>query len=110
MLTQEIRLRWMVMATMFAFQIHAQSDGTDKSPHRAGFVTVNNVKLHYLDWGGNGDTLLFLHGMGDTPHIYDLLAPKFTNRFRVLGLTRRGHGQSDKPETGYDTATLVEDI
>src|SRR5207244_3875191 len=36
--------------------------------------------------------------------------PKFTNQFRVLGLTWRGHGQSEMPETGYDTATLVEDI
>ena len=80
------------------------------SPHKTGFVTVNKVKLHYLDWGGSGETLLFLHGMGDTPHRYDDFAPKFTNQFRVLGLTRRGHGESEIPETGYDTATLVEDI
>ena len=55
-------------------------------------------------------TILFLHGLGDTPHIFDDLAPRFTNRFRALGLARRGHGQSEKPETGYDTATVVEDI
>src|SRR5687767_11153939 len=86
------------------------SDWVDKSPHKSEFITVSGVRLHYLDWGGAGETMLFLHGLGDTAHIYDLLAPKFTNEFRVLGLTRRGHGQSDKPETGYDTATLVEDI
>ena len=74
------------------------------------FITVNGVKLHYLDWGGNGESVLFLHGMGDTAHRYDDFAPKFTNQFRVLGLTRRGHGESEIPETGYDTATLVEDI
>jgi len=83
----------------------------DKSPHhKTGFITFNGVRLHYLDWGGAGETLLLLHGMGDTAHIYDELAPKFTNQFRVLGLTRRGHGESEIPETGYDTATLVEDI
>ena len=54
--------------------------------------------------------MLFLHGLGDTAHIFDDLAPRFTNQFRVLGLTRRGHGQSEKPDMGYDTATLVEDI
>jgi pimeloyl-ACP methyl ester carboxylesterase/murein DD-endopeptidase MepM/ murein hydrolase activator NlpD len=86
------------------------AEWTDKSPHKAGFITVNNVKLHYLDWGGQGETMLFLHGAGDTPHIYDDLAPKFTNQFRVLGLTRRGHGESEKPESGYDTATRIEDI
>jgi non-heme chloroperoxidase len=83
---------------------------TDKSPHKAGFITANNVKLHYLDWGGQGDTILFLHGLGDTAHIFDDLAPKFTNQFRVLGLTGRGHGRSEKPPTGYDTGTLVEDL
>ena len=82
----------------------------DKSSHETKFLTANRVKFHYLDWGGKGDTLLFLHGLGDTAHIFDDLAPKFVNQFRVLGLTRRGHGQSEKPETGYDTATLVEDI
>jgi non-heme chloroperoxidase len=82
----------------------------DQSPHQSSFVTVNGVKLHYLDWSGKGETILFLHGLGDTAHIFDDLAPKFTNQFRVLGLTWRGHGQSEKPDTGYDTATLVEDI
>jgi non-heme chloroperoxidase len=48
--------------------------------------------------------------MGDTAHRYDDFAPKFTNQFRVLALTRRGHGESEIPETGYDTATLVADI
>ena len=83
---------------------------SDPSSHKSGFVTANGVRLHYLDWGGSGDTLLLLTGMGETAHIYDDFAPKFTDRFHVLGLTRRGQGQSEKPETGYDTATLVEDI
>lgn len=82
----------------------------DRSPHRSGFVTANGVRLHYLDWGGRGETLLLLTGMGNSAHIFDDLAPKFTDRFRVMALTRRGHGQSDKPRTGYDTETLVEDI
>ena len=88
----------------------AQTNWTDPSPHTVGYITVNRVRLHYLDWGGKDDALVLLHGLGDTSHIYDDLAPKFTNDFRVLGLTRRGHGKSDIPETGYDTATLVEDI
>src|SRR6266850_1130268 len=110
MIAQHIKIWSAVMPMMIALAVGAQSDWTDKSPHKAGFITVNNVKLHYLDWGGAGETLLFLHGLGDTPHSYDELAPKFTNQFRVLGLTRRGHGESEIPEAGYDTATLVEKI
>ena len=110
MIAHHIRISWVVMPLMIALVVGAQSDWADKSPHKSEFITVNGVKLHYLDWGGRGDTMLFLHGLGDTAHIFDELAPKFTDQFRVLGLTRRGHGQSDKPETGYDTETLVADV
>lgn len=82
----------------------------DLSPHKSDFVNVNGVKLHYLDWGGNGNVLLFLPGMGCNAHIFDDLAPRFCDRFHVMALTRRGHGESDHPETGYDIDTLTEDI
>jgi non-heme chloroperoxidase len=82
----------------------------DTFPHKSDFVTVNGIRLHYLDWGGQGPALLFLAGMGCTAYIYNRFAPRFTDRFHVLALTRRGHGDSDAPETGYDVDTLVEDI
>lgn len=71
---------------------------------------VEGVRLHYLDWGGTGGTLLFIAGTGDTAHAFDALAPHFTDHFHVLALTRRGFGESDKPPTGYDIPTLTEDV
>lgn len=82
----------------------------DTSPHKSDFVNVNGIRLHYLDWGGNGGAILFLAGMGCNAHIFDSLAPRFADKFHVLALTRRGHGESDHPETGYDVETLTEDI
>jgi pimeloyl-ACP methyl ester carboxylesterase len=82
----------------------------DKSPHTSGFVNVNGINLHYLDWGGSGDILLFLAGMGCNAHIFDDIAPRFRDKFHVMALTRRGHGESDHPESGYDVDTLTEDI
>jgi pimeloyl-ACP methyl ester carboxylesterase len=82
----------------------------DQSPHKSDFVNANGIKLHYLDWGGNGDVLLFLAGMGCNAHIFDDFAPRFNDKFHVLALTRRGHGESDHPEKGYDVNTLTEDI
>jgi len=82
----------------------------DKSPHAEMFLKVNGVSLEYLDWGGQGEALVFLAGLGNSAHIFDNVAPQFTNHFHVLGLTRRGYGRSDKPQTGYDLNTLVEDI
>lgn len=74
------------------------------------FVSVNGLSLHYVDWGGKGQTLLFLTGAGGSARAFDSLAPNFADRFRVIGLTRRGQGQSEAPASGYDTDTLVEDI
>ena len=82
----------------------------DTSPHKSDFVNVNGIRLHYLDWGGSGEVLLFLAGMGCNAHIFDDFAPRFTDQFHVMALTRRGHGESDRPETGYDVDTLIEDI
>ena len=34
----------------------------DVPPDR--FVTLDGVRFHYLDWGGDGDALLLLAGLG----------------------------------------------
>ncbi len=82
-----------------------QADGP-----RSRFVEVDGVNIHYLDWGGVGEVLLLLTGLNNTPYIFSDLAPQFSDRFRVIGMSRRGHGLSDRPETGYDLRTRVEDI
>lgn len=95
--------------TQFAKQIN-KGEKMDTSPHKSDFVKVNGVRLHYLDWGGEGETLLFLPGLGNSAHIFDDFAPRFKDKFRVIALTRRGHGDSDCPESGYDVDNLTEDI
>src|SRR4051794_27077660 len=75
------------------------------------FASVNGVRLHYLEWSESGQsTLLFLTSFGASAHEFDVFAPKFADRYRVLALTRRGQLPSDQPLTGYDTPTLVADI
>jgi len=100
-----------LLTLLLSFTVGAQTTKpADTSPHTSGFVNANGIKLHYLDWGGTGETLLFITGVGDTAHTFDEMAPKFTDKFHVLALTRRGYGESDKPEKGYDTGTLTEDV
>ena len=67
-------------------------------------------RLHYLDWGGTGPTLILIHGLGDNPHAFDDLAPALTGQFRVVAYARRGHGLSSFKEGPFDTATLVGDL
>jgi pimeloyl-ACP methyl ester carboxylesterase len=81
----------------------------DRSPHASHFVTVNGVRLHYLDWGGAGEPLVLIHGLGDTPHYFDDLAPALRDRWRVIAYARRGHGRSEV-RSPYDADTLAEDL
>jgi pimeloyl-ACP methyl ester carboxylesterase len=71
---------------------------------------ARNVRLHYLDFGGSGPSLIFLAGLGNTAHAFDDFAPAFTDRFHVIALTRRGFGESDHPNDGFDNGRLVDDV
>jgi len=82
----------------------------DPSPHVEGFVATTAGRLHYLDWGGKGDTVVLLAGLGNTAHVFDDFAPLLARSFRVVGLTRRGFGASARPSSGYDTDTLARDL
>jgi len=75
-----------------------------------GFVRVaDDVTLSYRDWGGEGPPIVLFTGLGNTAAIFDDLAPRLTNEHRVIGLTRRGFGNSTVAESGYDVATRVAD-
>ena len=83
----------------------------DPSPHAVRFVTVpGGVRIEVLDWGGTGEPLVFLNGLENTGHIFDDFAPRFTDHFHVLAVTRRGWGASDHPASGYTIPALVEDV
>jgi pimeloyl-ACP methyl ester carboxylesterase len=65
------------------------------------------VQLEVLDWGGDGPPMVFLPGFDNTAHVYSGFAPRFTDRFRVLAITRPGFGVSSRPSSGYDVPSLA---
>ena len=86
------------------------SGWVDPSTKHVRFIAVpgqggKQVQLEVIDWGGRGPALLLLAGLGESGHIYNDLAPGLTDRFRVIALTRRGHGIS----SGADSSTCVLD-
>jgi pimeloyl-ACP methyl ester carboxylesterase len=82
----------------------------DTTPHKVQFITVApNVSVEVVDWGGDGEAMLLLTGLGDNAHVFDGFAFQFTDRFHVIGITRRGYLPSSQPKDGYDIATRVAD-
>src|ERR1700722_887695 len=83
----------------------------DPSPHKIQFVTVDkDVKLEVLDWGGRGRAIVLLAGSGNSAHVFDNFARKLTSEYYVYGITRRGFGDSSKPDKGYDDQRLADDV
>ena len=73
-------------------------------------TSVSGNSFHYRDWGGDGQAIVLVHGLASNCRIWDLVAPILSENFRVIAVDQRGHGESFKPNTGYDFATVVSDL
>jgi len=76
------------------------------------FVTINRLRLHYLDWGTEGKPpFLLLHGGSAYAHWWDFVAPALAENFRVIALDQRGHGDSDHvTPPAYGTRHYLADL
>jgi pimeloyl-ACP methyl ester carboxylesterase len=67
------------------------------------------VRLAVREWPGQGPSILLLHGLASSSHIWDLMAPRLAPRFRVVAYDQRGHGLSGKPSSGYGFDRMTAD-
>jgi len=76
------------------------------------FVTVNGLRIHYLDWGGvDKPPMIMLHGIGRVAHTFDHIAPHFASNYHVMAVDMRGHGDSAwDPKGAYLVEDYVKDI
>ncbi len=70
-------------------------------------MTVGTLRIHYVDWGNAGrPPLVMVHGIDRIARTFDHVAPHFTERYHVIAMDLRGHGDSGwDPQGRY----LVED-
>ncbi len=74
-------------------------------------VVLGGMRFHYLDWGGQGRPILWLHGGALTAHTYDLVCLAMRHRYRCVALDQRGHGDSEwSPVLDYGHRTHAGDV
>jgi pimeloyl-ACP methyl ester carboxylesterase len=80
--------------------------------YRDGYLNEVSPKLHYVDRGhGGATTLVLLHGLQDCAANWDGAAERLADRYRVVALDMRGHGDSDaSPNEAYALADYSIDI
>jgi pimeloyl-ACP methyl ester carboxylesterase len=76
---------------------------------RSHRVRAGALCIHVVDYGGDGAPLVAVHGTGLVAQVWEAMVPALRPHFRVLAVDRRGHGESDKPEIGYQLDELVPD-
>jgi len=85
---------------------------TAQTPYQDRFVTVNGLRLHYLDWGSpDKQPFIMLHGIGRVAHSFDHIAPRFSKDYHVIAIDMRGHGDSAwSPEGAYLVQDYANDL
>ncbi len=72
-------------------------------PHR--------VKLEYVEHGDpNGVPVILLHGITDSWRSYELVLPHLPKSMRAFAISQRGHGNSERPASGYHPRDFAADV
>ena len=95
------------LLSMFLLQAGATS-----AAYADRFVTVNGLRIHYLDWGNAArPPMILIHGIARHAHTFDHIAPHFARDYHVLAIDMRGHGDSSwDPKGDYLVEDHVKDL
>lgn len=72
-------------------------------------VLATGLRLRYVELGTGAETVLLLHGFTSSSRTWSLVAPLLAKQYRLLLPDMRGHGDSERPLTGYDIPQLAHD-
>jgi len=74
-------------------------------------VKVNRLELQIREYGQpEGEAIIFLHFSGANLMMWQRVVPYFQERYRLILVDLRGHGKSDRPESGYHVDEMAGDI
>ncbi|HUF11555.1 MAG TPA: alpha/beta fold hydrolase [Longimicrobiales bacterium] len=81
-----------------------------EAEYESRFVDAAGVRLHYLDFGGDGLPVVFVHSEGWDATTYAEFAPRLTAGNRVLAVTRPGYGESEPHPDGFGIETQARSL
>lgn len=71
-------------------------------------LLANNINLYY-EIHGQGQPLVFIHGLGSSTQDWENQVTFFSQYYQVITFDLRGHGQSDKPDEHYTVPLFASD-
>ena len=81
------------------------------APIRRHVTVREGVELSVHEWPGAERPFLLVHGLASNARTWDLVGHHLNHRGHyVIAVDQRGHGHSDKPDTGYGFDDVTEDL
>ncbi|HLV99759.1 MAG TPA: alpha/beta hydrolase [Ktedonobacterales bacterium] len=74
------------------------------------FLKSQNARLCCIDFGGDGPTMLLLHGLAGRANEWHSTAEWLSGQGHVFALDQRGHGKSEKGLADYSRDAYVNDV
>ena len=74
-----------------------------------GYISANDIRIHYSRTGGEKQQIMLLHGFTDNGLVWTPVARELEQDYDVIMPDARGHGLSDGPEKGFSVDLLVSD-
>lgn len=76
------------------------------------FVELAGLRMAYREWGDSNaaDAVVLLHGITSSSLSWVRVAPRLAAGSRVIAVDLKGHGDSDKPATGYQLADQADEV
>ncbi|MFW5972845.1 MAG: alpha/beta fold hydrolase [Bacteroidota bacterium] len=69
------------------------------------------VEIRYVEQGdASGTSVIFLHGVSDSWHSFEMVLPHLPPSIRAFALSQRGHGDSSRPESAYCADDFAADV
>ena len=92
--------------------MNLSADGSLEAQPESQYVEHAGLRLHHLDWGrSDRPALVLVHGIRLHAHVWGHFARAFRDRYHILALDQRGHGESAwAPDGHYHLHDYYEDL
>jgi pimeloyl-ACP methyl ester carboxylesterase len=94
-----IKITSVVLLIFFIVSCDKSERKLDSIPSK--YISVNDFKIHYKEYGKGDKTLIFIHGWGCDLNTWKYQFDHFKDQYHLVLIDLPGYGQSDKAEKEY---------
>ena len=103
---------FLLLLLILGSSVVGQSQAKNGRTLQPRFISLSTgVKLEYVETGKkSGTPIILLHGITDSWHSFEKVLPLLPSNIHAFALSQRGHGDSERPPSGYHPIDFAADV